>query len=177
MSPSFELIPIGTELILGRIEDTNTRFLATEISKSGFRIRRVTTVPDDALLIADAIEEAVEGGASHIITTGGLGPTPDDMTVSTLAGMIGCGTVVDENLLTHFERRLRRKGVQEISEHMRKVATIPEIAVAAPNPNGWGHCITLDYRTSRLFVLPGPPREVSSLFLSCISPELDKLQA
>ena len=173
MSPLIEIIPIGTELILGRIADTNTQFLAQEIVRIGGQVRRVTTIRDDPDDIISAIQEAVAGGVTHIITTGGLGPTPDDMTVDTLARMIGCGTIVDEGLIEHFRVKLNLKGREQVSEHMRKVATIPDVGTAASNLMGWGHCITVPYDGVTLFVLPGPPREVKALYSAYIKPVLE----
>ena len=172
MPPLIELIPIGTELILGRIADTNTQFLAREIEQVGGRVRRVTTVRDNPENIISAIREGIAGGVTHIITTGGLGPTPDDMTVHTLAQMIGCGTVVDEGLVEHFRIKLNLEGREQVSKHMRKVATIPDVGTAAPNLLGWGHCITVPYGGITLFALPGPPREVKALFPAYIEPVL-----
>ena len=171
MSLLVDLIPIGTELMLGRIEDTNTRFLSDAITGMGGCVRRVITVRDDARDIADVVRESVASEASYIITTGGLGPTPDPLTVSVLSELMGCGTLVDEGLLSNFQEKLQAKGVNEISNHMRKVATIPDIGRAAPNRLGWGHCITIDWCATTLFVLPGPPQEVSALFGAYIEPE------
>lgn len=176
MPPLVELIPIGTELILGRIADTNTQYLAAQVRKQGGRIRQVSMVRDNPQDIIDVIQEAVDGGVTHIITTGGLGPTPDDMTVATLAQMLGCKTHIDQGLLGHFQEKLRQKGVEEISDHMRKVATIPDIGTAAPNILGWGHCITLPYQGATLFVLPGPPREVRQLYPAYIAPVLATME-
>ncbi|MBT5872324.1 MAG: hypothetical protein HOH43_02805 [Candidatus Latescibacteria bacterium] len=172
MPPLIELIPIGTELMLGRIPDTNTQYLAAQVCQQGGRIRRVSLVRDSPQDIIDVVQEAVAGGVTHIITTGGLGPTPDDMTVATLAQMLRCQTHIDKGLLGHFQEKLRLKGIEEVSDHMRKVATIPDIGTAAPNILGWGHCITIPYQSTTLFVLPGPPREVRELYPACIAPIL-----
>mgnify|MGYP000252823889 FL=1 len=172
MPPLIELIPIGTELILGRIADTNTQFLTREIKRVGGRVRRVTTVRDNPKNIIEAIREAIAGGVTHIVTTGGLGPTPDDMTVDTLAGMIGCGTVVNEGLVDHFRTKLNLGACEQVSDQMRKVATIPDVGTAAPNLLGWGHCITVPFGGITLFAMPGPPREVIALFPAYIKPIL-----
>ena len=170
--PLVEILSIGTELILGRIADTNAQWLAQQIEQVGSCVRQVTTMGDDPDEIAIVIHEAIERGATHIITTGGLGPTPDDRTVDTVAAMAGCGTVTDEGLIAHFLQRLRRSGQNKISDHMRKVAIIPEVATAGPNANGWGHCLIMTYRGVELFILPGPPREVRALYPVYIEPAL-----
>ncbi len=170
--PLVEILTIGTELILGRIADTNAQWLAQQIVQIGSRVRQVTTMRDDPNDIIAVIHEAVKRGTTHIITTGGLGPTPDDRTVATVAAMVGCGTVTDDGLIAHFLQRLRQSGQHQISDHMRKVTIIPEVATAGPNPDGWGHCIMMTYRGVALFILPGPPREVRALYPVYVEPKL-----
>lgn len=167
-----DLIPIGTELILGRIADTNTQFLAQEIARVGGRVRRVTMIRDDPDDIITAVSESIAAGVTYIITTGGLGPTPDDRTVETFARMMGCDRVVDEGLIEHFRQKLRLEGRDQVGAHLRKVATIPERSTAAPNHLGWGHCITVAYEGATIFILPGPPGEVKALFPAYIEPAL-----
>jgi len=170
--PLVEILTIGTELILGRIADANAPWLAQQIEQSGIRVRQMTTMGDDPDEIIAVIHEAIKRGTTHIITTGGLGPTPDDKTVATIATMVGCGTVTDDGLVAHFLQRLRPSGQNQISDHMRKVAIIPEVATAGPNTDGWGHCIMMTYCGVALFILPGPPREVRALYPMYIEPKL-----
>ena len=175
MPSLIDVITIGTELILGRIADTNAQYLARQITCVGGRVRRVTTIRDDPDEIVATISSGIAGGATHIITTGGLGPTPDDITVETVARMIGSGMTVDEGLIEHFRKKLRLEGREQVMDHMRKAATIPEAGAAAPNHSGWGHCITLTHNDVTIFILPGPPREVQALFSAYIEPELKKV--
>ena len=169
-----EILSIGTELILGRMADTNAPWLAQQADQIGHGIRQMTTVRDDPSDIMAVIHEAIARGTTHLITTGGLGPTPDDRTVEALATLVGCGTVADEGLITHFLQRLRRSGQHTLSDHMRKVALIPAAATAGPNKDGWGHCIMMTYRSVALYVLPGPPREVRALYPVYVEPALKR---
>ncbi len=82
--PAIEIFSIGTELVLGRIQDTNGHWIAQEIAKVGGILRRATMIPDELNEIVLALQEAVDRGSKIIITTGGLGPTPDDLTVATV---------------------------------------------------------------------------------------------
>ncbi|MBM3262473.1 MAG: hypothetical protein FJY97_03485 [candidate division Zixibacteria bacterium] len=172
MSPLVDIVTIGTELILGRVADVNAAWLAGRVVAVGGRVRRIVTVRDDPADIVAAVSSAAARGATHIITTGGLGPTPDDLTVETVARMMGRGVVVDEGLVTHFRHKLRLAEDAEIGPAMRKVATVPVRAAAGPNLAGWGHCITADYSGITLFILPGPPKEVEGLFPLYIEPVL-----
>ena len=171
-SPRVALITIGTELILGRVPNTNAGWLAQRIVQVGGHVSRVTTVRDHPEDIVASIAEAIRGKATHIITTGGLGPTPDDLTVATVAEMLVCPIVEDEGLLAHFRRKLGLGEGEPLSSSMRKVATIPEKGSAGPNPSGWGHCIQVSHAGVTLFILPGPPREVEALFPIYIEPAL-----
>jgi nicotinamide-nucleotide amidase len=177
MPPRIDIVTIGTELILGRIADTNAHWLAQRIVEAGGCIRRVTTVADKPEDITSVLSDAIDRGVTHIVTTGGLGPTPDDLTVETVARLIGCGTVVDEGLIGHFRERLKLESQEEVGQAMRKVATIPEGATAGPNDRGWGHCITALHRGVTLFILPGPPQEVQALFPLYVEPALRRYVA
>src|SRR5437868_9698012 len=80
-----EIFSIGTELLIGRIQDTNSFWLAEQVSELGGTIGRITIVGDHAPTIVEALGDAVRRGAGTIMTTGGLGPTPDDLTVECVA--------------------------------------------------------------------------------------------
>ena len=75
-------------------------------------------------------------------------------------------------LIEHFRQKLNLEGREQVGEHMRKVATIPEVGTAASNRLGWGHYITLDHAGVVFFILPGPPREVKALYQAYIAPTI-----
>src|SRR5713101_1739496 len=100
-----ELFAIGTELVLGRIQDTNSYWMAQRIAELGGNLRRVTQLVDDLGQITEALGESIRRGTGLIITTGGLGPTPDDLTVEAVARALKRGTVVDEATLDDYVRR------------------------------------------------------------------------
>lgn len=170
--PLIELVTIGTELILGRVVDTNSQWLAQQIVRLGGHLSRVTIVRDDQDDIIRALLDAMARGATHVITTGGLGPTPDDLTVEAVARLIGRRTVIDDGLVRHFMERLRLAERSQVTPHMLKVATVPEGAIAFPNRVGWGHCIIVSHTGVTMFILPGPPHEVAALFSQYIEPRL-----
>src|SRR5438067_13321024 len=90
---AIELFAIGTELVLGRIQDTNSHWMAQRIAELGGNLRRVTQLVDDLDDIVDALRDSLQRGAGMIITSCGLGPTPDDLTVEALARVLNRGTV------------------------------------------------------------------------------------
>ena len=90
-----EIFSIGTELLIGRIQDTNSYWLSQQVTELGGIMGRVTIVGDDRATIIEALGAAVRRGARTVITTGGLGPTPDDLTVECIAELLGVGTAID----------------------------------------------------------------------------------
>src|SRR3954452_24071931 len=101
-----EIFSIGTELLIGRIQDTNSFWLAQQASELGAEIGRITIVGDDRAVILGALREAVARGARTVLTTGGLDPPHDNRTVECVAALLGVGTSVYRPALDDFlERR------------------------------------------------------------------------
>ena len=135
--PAIEIFSIGTELVLGRIQDTNGHWIAQEIAKVGGILRRVTMIPDELNEIVLSLQEAVDRGSKIIITTGGLGPTPDDLTVEAISLLAGVNPVVDDFTVEDFMRRRNISDRGSVSPGMLKMATIPTGAKVFQNPAGW----------------------------------------
>ena len=161
--PTVQIVAIGTELVLGRIQDTNSFWLAQQLTDLGAEVRRITVLPDELDDIIAVLARAAEDGADFVVATGGLGPTPDDITVEALARLLDVGVYEDPRLLEDYMRR-RQIGADELSPGMRKMATVPESAVVWASPAGWAPCIQLRKANTTYFVLPGPPREMEALF-------------
>src|SRR5215207_6687723 len=158
-----EIFSIGTELLLGRIQDTNSYWLAGQVAELGETTTRVTILGDDRAVILEALQAAVVRGARTVLTTGGLGPTPDDLTVECVAALLGVGTTVCQPALEDYQRR-RAIRADEISPALRRMATVPEGADVLLNPLGWSPCLRLQAGDTTLFLLPGPPREMEAVF-------------
>ncbi|MDH7568870.1 MAG: competence/damage-inducible protein A [Armatimonadota bacterium] len=170
VQPRIELFSIGTELALGRIQDTNSYWMAQQISQMGGEPRRITVLVDDLEEIVAALRGAVERGTTIAVTTGGLGPTPDDLTVAALAKLVGCETVIHEPTLQEF---LKRRGIarrEDATPNLLKMATVPAVAQVYHNPAGWAPCIRVDWSGCTFLTLPGPPREVMPLFTLHVAP-------
>ena len=167
---AIELYSIGTELVLGQIQDTNAHWIAQQILQIGGELRRVTMLRDVREEMSEALNSAVERETSLILTTGGLGPTPDDMTVEVVASLIGKKSVVSEETIAEFRKRREMSENDPISEALTKMAIVPETAAVLQNPAGWAPCIRVTHKTSTIMMLPGPPREMKAVFETHIQP-------
>ncbi len=167
---AIELFSIGTELVLGQIQDTNAHWIAQQILQLGGELRRVTMLRDVGEEMSEALDAAVARETSLILTTGGLGPTPDDMTVEVVAALIGAKPVVNAETIAEFRKRREMSENDPISEALTKMAIVPETAVVLQNPAGWAPCISVTHKTSTIMMMPGPPREMKAVFETHIQP-------
>lgn len=163
-SPVIEVFSIGTELIMGRIQDTNSHWLSQQIAQLGGALRRMTMVPDDLAEVVTALGHAIDRETDIIVTTGGLGPTPDDLTVEAIARLLNTTPVLHEPTLEDFMRRRNITDRSQVTQPMIKMATVPDGAAVFQNHVGWAPCIRVQKDRSTLFILPGPPREMEALF-------------
>ena len=161
--PTVQIVAIGTELVLGRIQDTNSFWLSQQLTELGAEVRRITVLPDVLAEVIPALQGAAESGVDFVVVTGGLGPTPDDLTVEAFARLLDEGTYQDQSLLEDYMRR-RQMTEDELTPGLRKMATVPESAVVWASPAGWAPCIQVKQLETTFFVLPGPPREMEALF-------------
>lgn len=161
--PTVQIVAIGTELVLGRIQDTNSFWLSQQLTELGAEVRRITVLPDAIEEVIPVLQGAADAGTDFVVVTGGLGPTPDDMTVEALATWLGEGTYEEPSLLADYMRR-RQMSEEELSPGLRKMATVPESAIVWASPAGWAPCIQVSKAGTTFFVMPGPPREMEALF-------------
>lgn len=161
---TIEVFAIGTELILGRILDTNSQWIADRISFLGANLCRITLLPDSRDEILLALQESVSRGTDLIIATGGLGPTPDDVTIDALAELVGAATVMHEETLDHYVRRRGLKSREDLTPNLLKMATVPEGCLVLQNPIGWAPLIAVRKEQAWLYALPGPPKEMEAVF-------------
>lgn len=159
-----ELITIGGELLLGFTIDTNAAYLARVLAELGIEVVRRTTVGDDPAMIATAVAEALDrtGG---VITTGGLGPTADDLTKPAIAALFGRGMRVDRTIVDSLRDRWRARGLPgELPRSNEQQALIPEGARILVNRHGSAPGIWLeDDRGRWVAMLPGVPREMRGM--------------
>ena len=167
---AIELFSVGTELVLGQIQDTNAHWIAQQILQNGGELRRVTMLRDDFDEMTEAINSAIQRETALILTTGGLGPTPDDMTVSVIASLIGTKPIVSKETVAEYKKRREMSEDDILSDALTKMATIPESAQVYQNPAGWAPCISVDYKQSTIMMMPGPPSEMKAVFETYIQP-------
>ena len=163
-TPIIEVFSIGTELLMGQIQDTNSHWIAQQIFKIGAQLRRVTMLSDELDEIIGVVDDSVRRGTDIIITTGGLGPTPDDMTVEAMSKLIGVEPVTSDETLENFMQRRNIQNRSDISPTLVNMATVPATAEVFLNPVGWAPCIRIEKEQANIFSLPGPPREMQALF-------------
>jgi nicotinamide-nucleotide amidase len=158
-----EIFSVGKELLIGQIQDSNSFWLSQQITKLGGTMQRITILDDDQPSIVKALGDAVKRGAKTIITTGGLGPTIDDLTVASVADLLGVGTHIDDAVV---QDHLHRRGItiEEHTENLKRMATIPDGATAYPSPAGWAPLVRVELDGCTIFSMPGPPREMEAIF-------------
>lgn len=176
MSPApdaIEVVTIGDELLLGFTIDTNAAHLARELGADGYRIVRRATCGDDAAAIAEAVQDALER-TGQVITTGGLGPTSDDMTKEAIAALFGRGMTFHEPTWAKIEAIWQSRGWPgPVPESNRVQAMVPEGAVVLENRHGSAPGIWLeDDRGRWVTMLPGVPREMRGMLADTIRPRL-----
>ncbi len=167
-----ELVTIGAELLLGLTIDTNAADLARALASVGARVVRKTTVSDDAAAIRDAVAAAL-GRTRFVITTGGLGPTNDDVTKQAVADLYGVRLVPDDAYLARLEerwRRLGRAGAMPVAN--RSQAMVPEGATVLPNPQGTAPGLWLEDGRGVVVLLPGVPHELRALAADEVAPRV-----
>lgn len=172
MKNDVELVTIGDELLLGFTIDTNAAHLARELSSIGVSIRRRATVGDVADDIVSAVGDALDrtGG---VITTGGLGPTSDDLTKSSIASLFGRGMRLDEEHVAWMEKRWMQRFNKRMPESNRAQAMLPEGARKLVNKHGSAPGIWLEDERGRwVAMLPGVPREMRGMLADTLLPLL-----
>jgi nicotinamide-nucleotide amidase len=170
--PSAEIITIGTEILLGEIVDTNTRYIARTLRGMGVDLYRTITIGDNVERIAEAIHSSMSR-AEIVITTGGLGPTVDDPTREAVAKAVGVETEFREELWAQVVEVISRYG-RKPSENQKRQAYVPKGAIAIPNPVGTAPCFIVETRRNAVISLPGVPHEMEHILHESIIPYLQK---
>jgi nicotinamide-nucleotide amidase len=166
-----EVVTIGTELLLGQIIDTNAAELGRGLAAAGVEVVRHTSVADRPETIRAAVAEALER-TGFVITTGGLGPTRDDMTKREVAALFGKALKMDAGVLRSLEERFRRFG-RPMPAVNRTQAEVPEGATVLPNPRGTASGLWVEDARGRVVVmLPGVPSEMRGLLAEEVLPRL-----
>jgi len=167
---SAEIITIGTEILLGEIVDTNTRYIAHTLRGLGVDLYRTSTIGDNVERIADAIRSAMER-ANIVITTGGLGPTVDDPTREAVASAFGVETEFRQELWEQIVEIVARYG-RTPGENQKRQARVPQGAIAIKNEVGTAPAFIMERDQNAVISLPGVPKEMEHLLHEAVIPYL-----
>jgi nicotinamide-nucleotide amidase len=176
-----EIICIGNELLIGKIQDTNAFWLGAQITALGANVKRVTVIQDIIPEIAATINEAIARKPAFIITTGGLGPTFDDKTFQGVAAALNQKLVVHQEALEMVKTRMIEYFTKhqlpvdaEMTPPRVKMATFPEKTEPVINPAGSAPALHVQVGGTALYSLPGVPREMEAIFTQTIAPAIKK---
>lgn len=169
-SPRAELVMVGTELLLGQIVDSNAAYLAQQLAGIGLNVYHKTTVGDNWTRIAEVLARALDR-ADVVITSGGLGPTDDDLTKEVLAAVMGRRLLLHEEALEALKGWYRRQN-RDMSESNLKQVMLPEGAEPISNAIGTAPGVLLDAGNRVVVCLPGVPAEMRSMMEQTVIPYL-----
>lgn len=169
-----EILAVGTEILLGDIVNTNAQFIAQGLAELGIGVYYQSVVGDNPERMKKAMHIAFDR-ADVIITTGGLGPTEDDLTKEIGAEYFGRKLVLDQKALDRIEAYFE-KMKRPMTENNKKQAMIPEGAIPLYNDNGTAPGIIIENENKILIMMPGPPREMKPMFTEQVKPYLASKQ-
>lgn len=177
-SPKAFLLSIGRELLCGWTRDSDGPFLAKKLTALGIKIERLWTVDDEEKAIVEAIRDSLRRKPAYLFTTGGLGPTFDDMTLRCVAKALRRPMRLHAQALAQVQayyREMKKRGVLKssaMSPARRKMAILPKGGEPLPNPCGGAPGVLLQERKTRIYCLPGVPPEMKGIFRDSILPVL-----
>ena len=165
-----EIIAIGSELLLGQIIDSNSAWIAQRLAENGINLFYKTIVGDNPERMKEVLSKSIER-SEIVITTGGIGPTQDDLTREIVASCTERNVVFHKESLEELEKRFRKRGFI-LTKNNEKQATIPEKAIVIKNPNGTAPAFIVEYNNTSIISLPGVPFEMKWLIENEIIPYL-----
>ena len=167
-----EILSVGNELLLGNTVNTNASWIAAQATSAGGNVSRITTVGDNLGEISRAVNESLSRRPDVLITTGGIGPTFDDMTLQGVARALGERIRLNKKAVAmiqeHYERRFHRRLIR-LSRPRLKMAQIPTRSTPIPNPVGTAPGVLLTVGKTQIFCLPGVPSEAKAIFADTVS--------
>ncbi len=174
-APCAAIVSVGNELLFGETVDTNSAWLGRELTAFGIPVVKAFTVGDVGEGIEAAVSEAARI-ADLVLVTGGLGPTPDDLTKAAVARTFGVDLIPNAALLRTLEERYRSRGLEEVPEGARGQADLPDGAVPLSNPEGTAPGILLRTSDALIVLLPGVPRELKAIVTGALRPYLTEIR-
>jgi len=181
MTLRVELLTIGNEILSGHTLDTNSQWLAQRLLELNLPVNQILVIEDNVDLIASAIKASFDKQTTLLITSGGLGPTFDDLTAEGLA--LAIETPLQFNpaalaMVTNRYKELKAQGLVETGEitpSRKKMARIPSNAIPLPNSVGTAPGIHLQFHGTQIYCLPGVPQELFAVFMEAVAPQIASL--
>lgn len=169
-----EVLAVGRELLIGRTLNTNAQWIGRRLALMGSMIREVNTVDDDLDEISMAMKGALSRSPDFLVVVGGLGPTPDDMTLKGIARGLRRRMVLSETALSLMRTHYAKRGMAEVelTPARRKMAILPSGATPVVNEPGTAPGVRLEAAGTVIFCLPGVPAEMKDIFSRSVEPEI-----
>lgn len=165
-----EIIAIGSEMLTPFRVDTNSLWLTERLNSMGIDVKLKTIVGDDEARLEETIRDAMKR-SEIVISTGGLGPTEDDITRKIFARVLKRRLILDDDILEKLKARFAKRGLV-MSENNSRQALVLERAEVLPNPNGTAPGIMIEEGKCIVAIMPGPPREMKPMFDASVAPVL-----
>ena len=167
-----EVISIGTELLLGEITDLNAAYLASQLPLLGIDLHFISTVGDNRQRLIETLNHAWQR-SDIIITTGGLGPTEDDITREAIADFFQEPISIDQSLVSQFKELFKHFNMEMPESNIKQAAIIPSCRVI-PNPRGTAPGWWVERDRHVIIAMPGPPGEMQQMWSSVVAPRLQR---
>jgi molybdenum cofactor synthesis domain-containing protein len=169
-----EMLAVGKELLIGRTLNTNAHWVGKRLATMGTMLKEITTVDDDLVEIATAFRAIVRRSPDFLVVMGGLGPTPDDMTLKGVADAIGVELRRSDAALTMIREHYTKRGLGkiELTPSRLKMATLPKGGEPLANTTGTAPGVRLMVGRTAVFCLPGVPAEMRGIFRRSVEPEI-----
>ncbi|TKJ18307.1 MAG: competence damage-inducible protein A [Promethearchaeota archaeon Loki_b32] len=173
-----ELLMIGNEILIGKTQDTNSNWMAKRITKYGHRVKRITTIGDDLEIISSTIRAILKRSPDTVITSGGIGPTFDDMTLQGIANGLNRNLELNQHAYNSIKKvyeHAHHRGLLKLegmTKERKKMAYLPKGSVPLPNTVGTAPGVKIEEEKTNIFILPGVPAEMKAMFRNIITPIL-----
>ena len=169
---------IGNEILIGKTQDTNSNWMAKRITKFGHHLKRITTIGDDLDTISSTVKHILKRKPDMIITSGGIGPTFDDMTLQGIANGLNRSLELDQHAFDSIRKayeHAHQRGLLQLegmTKEREKMAYLPKGAIPLPNTVGTAPGVKIYEDKTTIFILPGVPAEMKAMFRNIIIPLL-----
>ncbi|MGQ9780968.1 MAG: competence/damage-inducible protein A [Nitrososphaeria archaeon] len=168
------IVGIGNELLIGDVTNTNASYIARFLNRNGYFVDKIICIRDQYEAISATILEAKRDHVNYLFTTGGLGPTYDDITMESIAKALGLDLIVNEETLLKLQARAQARGYP-FNDSIKKMAYLPKGCKMIPNERGAAPGADICSDGLRIFILPGVPTEMKGMIKNYISKILPNL--